>query len=433
MEAPGLAEGGAGETLLLARGVGIELREQAALLGIDVLIGLPQRGLRGHEIWIGLERFVDQRRELVGAEQHPPLAGDVLALQELLRRTAIARRRGGLRGQLARACSRRPQACWDAGSPAPRCIRRPGSTPASSARRAAMEELLMAVTQSAKMAWACLRTSRWMARTRSSLNSVVLRAWRAPLLQKTVTWPISKSVRNAASSASSDWPVSRADQREAGLVHLPHAAFVQPIQPRRLLDLGPREQQAPALEIGAARDQRHEGFQHAAQDFEQIGRRRIRAREGCPYRRDEGREMGHDLLDDVVDGGAVAAVLAAEIILDGRQVDAGALGKMTRAGAFVALGREHFDRGFENAPPSILAARVDAGTLAGDSLNHVLRLLLRRTINIERSLLSIDRYIFAGLRRIRSLSAGDAARNRAGCPSSPRRPPRTPSGNRWCA
>src|SRR6266852_4630939 len=65
---------------------------------------------------------------------------------------------------------------------------------------------------------------------------------------------------------------------------------------------------------------------------------------------------------------------------------------MARAGAFVALGREHFDRGLENTPSRILAARVDTRALAGDDLTQLLRLfaathnLYRMTKNVNRSI-----------------------------------------------
>ena len=73
----GLAERGTGEPLTLGLQADARIREQRTLAGIDVLLRLAQRGLRGIEIGIGVQRLLDQAIERRGAEQRPPVAGNV--------------------------------------------------------------------------------------------------------------------------------------------------------------------------------------------------------------------------------------------------------------------------------------------------------------------------------------------------------------------
>ena len=85
--------------LLLALAVGRKRREQRALLGIKVLARLAERCLRGVDVGIGLQGFLDQRVELRRVEERPPFAGDVHGGHEALRRAAGAAGRAGLRRQ----------------------------------------------------------------------------------------------------------------------------------------------------------------------------------------------------------------------------------------------------------------------------------------------------------------------------------------------
>ncbi len=61
-----------------AGSAGAQGREQAALLGEEVLARLTECRLRGIDVGIGLQRLLDQRVELRRVEQRPPFAGNVL-------------------------------------------------------------------------------------------------------------------------------------------------------------------------------------------------------------------------------------------------------------------------------------------------------------------------------------------------------------------
>ncbi len=190
------------------------------------------------------------------------------------------------------------------------------------------------------------------------------------LLQKMTTWPISAIVRSVISWSVSALPWMRAEQGEAGIEDLLHAVLVQPVEARGLLDLGAGEDEAAALDLRAARHQGDEGFEHLAQ---KLGQLLARWSSGVVERRPHARRhpghvplgVGHDVLDDR----AVEAFLVAEIILDGRQVHARALGDLPGAGALVSMGGKEIERGFRDAPPRIFALRLGAGTAAAGGLN----------------------------------------------------------------
>ena len=75
------------------------LRKQRPLFGVDILLRLPQSGLRGIEIRIGFQRLPNQLIERPGPEQRPPVAGNVAIGQEMLRIAAAHLHRRGLRRQ----------------------------------------------------------------------------------------------------------------------------------------------------------------------------------------------------------------------------------------------------------------------------------------------------------------------------------------------
>ncbi len=172
---------------------------------------------------------------------------------------------------------------------------------------------------------------------------------------------------------------------------------MEEIQARRAFDFGPREQETPALDLHAARDQGQERFQHLTQQLEQFLRLGIRVGDGRLHPRRQRRQMHLGMLDDVADDGPVEAFLAAEIILDGRQVHAGALGELTRAGALVSLGREDLERRLEDAAARILAFCLGRRASARDGLGHelALRTMRRPFISIDRLCQSTDIFAFS--------------------------------------
>ena len=76
--------------LLLTGGADGDDGEKACLLGMEDLARLAQRGLRGVDVGICLERLPDQGIQLVRLKQRPPVAGNVLADGETLGRAARA-------------------------------------------------------------------------------------------------------------------------------------------------------------------------------------------------------------------------------------------------------------------------------------------------------------------------------------------------------
>jgi hypothetical protein len=60
---------------------------------------MPQSGLCGIEVWIVLQRLLNQPVQRFGTEQRPPLARDIEISNEALRFTAPRLRRRGCRGQ----------------------------------------------------------------------------------------------------------------------------------------------------------------------------------------------------------------------------------------------------------------------------------------------------------------------------------------------
>jgi len=98
--------------VLLARGREPRLHpgQVIAALGLDIGVGLAQRGLRRRHRGMGLKGLVDQRVQLGRPEQHPPPVRDVHALQELLGFSFLdrrGRRGGGKSGARERGAGRR--------------------------------------------------------------------------------------------------------------------------------------------------------------------------------------------------------------------------------------------------------------------------------------------------------------------------------------
>src|SRR5262249_23645708 len=94
-----------------------------------------------------------------------------------------------------------------------------------------------------------------------------------------------------------------------------------------------------------------------------------------------------DLLDDC----PIQTFLAAEIILNGRKVDAGTLCYRPRRGAFEAAGGEQLERSFQYAQASLFAALVRAWPEAADGDGHsepryAGGLLYRSIANVNRSI-----------------------------------------------
>ena len=97
-----LAEGRAGQPLAFRLEAGADGREQRALLCPHILLRLAQRGLRGVDIGIGLQRLLDQAVEWLRAKQSPPVAGNVALRFEMLRLAAARVGGRGLRAQRLR-------------------------------------------------------------------------------------------------------------------------------------------------------------------------------------------------------------------------------------------------------------------------------------------------------------------------------------------
>src|SRR6185312_3910963 len=84
----------------------------------------------------------------------------------------------------------------------------------------------------------------------------------------------------------------------------------------------------------------------------------------------ERRHVALGVLDDVLEDGTEQAFLAAEIILNRRQVHVGTLGELARARALVSFGRENLESRFQDAPASVLTACLGPRTMTSDDVNH---------------------------------------------------------------
>ena len=130
------------------------------------------------------------------------------------------------------------------------------------------------------------------------------------------------------------------------------------IQCGLLLDLGTGEEQRAGFPVraGLVGDQGDEGIEHTAQQFDQLAAGYVAGAERRVDLLGDRGDAAFDDLADVIDDGAIQALLVAEIILQRRKVDVGALGEGARAGALVALGGEHLQGGAQDAQAGILAA-----------------------------------------------------------------------------
>ena len=160
---------------------------------------------------------------------------------------------------------------------------------------------------------------------------------------------------------------------------------MQPLETGRVLDLGTSEEEALGFDLLAIADQRHERFEHQAKKLEQFLPRGFLA---CKRRLHPCRQRRHlrlGVLDNAVDDGPVEPFLAAVIILNGRQVHAGALGQNSCAGALVTFGSEDLERSVEDTPPRVLPARLGRWTITRDESLHGPAIAgADRTISIDR-------------------------------------------------
>src|SRR5579883_380092 len=157
---------------------------------------------------------------------------------------------------------------------------------------------------------------------------------------------------------------------EARFIDLSHAAFMKMLQAGCVFDFSAREQQPLAFDLAAACDERHERLEHLAEKLEQFLPWRVLARERRAHML---RDLAHVLfgvLDDRIDDRAEQAFFTAEVILNGRQVDAGLFGELTCARAVIAFGGEHLEGCLEDAPAALFSAALIAGTKVRDGGFH---------------------------------------------------------------
>src|SRR5258708_17098871 len=93
-----IAEGRAGNALALRRQARVDARIEHRVLGVQVLLGLTERGLRRGERRMAGEGRAHELVELRRAEKRPPLGGDLCPHLEALRLASAHRRRLGLFG-----------------------------------------------------------------------------------------------------------------------------------------------------------------------------------------------------------------------------------------------------------------------------------------------------------------------------------------------
>jgi hypothetical protein len=91
---------------------------------------------------------------------------------------------------------------------------------------------------------------------------------------------------------------------------------------------------------------RDHDVEHVAEKLDQPPARGLTARQLGAYPLRDRRDAGLHVLAELLDDRAVEAFLAAEVVLDGRQIDAGALGDRACACAVEAARREQVERGF---------------------------------------------------------------------------------------
>ena len=184
----GLAELGTGRVPL-----GVELSvalswKQRPLLGVDVLVGLPQRRLRGSRSGLACNAWSINWFRWLRMEQCPPLAGNIEAAggtkccAEPPRVSAVC----GLRQPVAPACSpRHPSALVDAGKSGPTAQPLNASPPLSRSRQHySVSRPRSAAPEVAENCLDVLRTTAWTERTRSSVMLSQPSTRLVPQLQK---------------------------------------------------------------------------------------------------------------------------------------------------------------------------------------------------------------------------------------------------------
>ena len=147
---------------------------------------------------------------------------------------------------------------------------------------------------------------------------------------------------------------------------------LQRIDRRIRFDLHAREEFLPALAIGHAvvEDHRDHDIEHVAEQADESPARRLTACQFSAYPLRDRRDTGLHLLAELLDDGAVEAFLAAEVILDGREIDAGALGDRARAGALEAARGEQLERCFQDTAAGLFAALVVAWAETAHGCGH---------------------------------------------------------------
>lgn len=200
--------------------------------------------------------------------------------------------------------------------------------------------------------------------------------------------------RTTHSVSSVGLPSSRETRARQGSNTRPCSASAG-TQPAGALDLCAGIEKAAAVIVAAAGNQHHEAFEHfARQQVEQPIRRRSRIVQCRLNLEVQGGKVRLVVLDDVFDDGPVQAFLAAEVVLNCRQVRAGALGQEARARTLVPFGREDLECGIENAPPGIFPARINSRPLPQRILAHATRPNTSKRNVVRRTNLSIERYYF---------------------------------------
>ena len=163
-----------------------------------------------------------------------------------------------------------------------------------------------------------------------------------------------------------------ADDRAAGLAHMSHHLVLQGFDRGIRFDLHACEELLATFAIGHAvvEDQRDHDVEHLAEQADEATARGLTARQFGAYALRDRRDAGAYFLAELLDDGAIEAFLAAEVVLDGGEIDAGAFGDRACAGAFEAAGGEQIERGLQDAAAGLFAALVVAWPEAAHGGGH---------------------------------------------------------------
>ncbi len=301
----GLAEGGAGEPLLLGLETEARLREQRALAGVDVLLRLAQRGLRRVEVGIGAQRLLDQAVERRRAEQRPPVAGNVALRNETLRRAAAGVDRGGLRGQRLRRVAgiRRRRRTVE--------IRTDRATAdgqrdrdRAQARCSTHDHLLRGLRKIACM-WSL--TTDCADRTRASPMVSQCSTRLVPQPQKILAWPMIVIACNSTCSCCGGRSIRRPMMAQHGSHTCWTMSSCKASDRRVRFDLHAREEPLATFAIGHAvvEYQRDHDVEHVAQQADQSPARGLTARQLGAYALGDRRDPGANFLAELLDHRAI--------------------------------------------------------------------------------------------------------------------------------